>query len=251
MEQVFAKAAQESVQQKMYTLVDQGRELAPPGLVYLRASNKDWEDPVRALMRRAFAVILWLPPGLEPGKSFNWEIEQIVEAGLQDRTIIVLPPPNKKMAYQRAVKQAAILLAAMETTTGKTAQADPLRVQHYEGKLGDGTITMKFVKAQDGDGLGLMRLSIPERRRLTWQRLILNVLLFWVMAWYGIVYFWDRRKNGRVNVFAYEQRLASLLTIIRKELAGRPFSARYPGYEPDPGAETVAGRPSADLTREG
>lgn len=29
---------------------------------------------------------------------------------------------------------------------------------------------------------------------------------------------------------AYEQGLIKLLAVIRKELAGQPFSARYPGY---------------------
>ncbi len=51
-----------------------------------------------------------------------------------------------------------------------------------------------------------------------------------MMAWYGFVYFSDGRRNGRVNVLAYEQGLIKLLAVIRKELAGQPFSARYPGY---------------------
>jgi hypothetical protein len=66
---------------------------------------------------------------------------------------------------------------------------------------------------------------VAEPRPLAWQRAIRNVLLFWMMAWYGFVYFSDRRRNGRVNVSAYEQGLIKLLAVIRKELAGQPFSA--------------------------
>jgi hypothetical protein len=246
MEQVFAEAAHKTVQQKLYALVDQSRELAPPGAVYVRVPNVNWQDAVLALMRRAYAVILWLPAGQDLRESFNWEIEQIVLAGLQDRTIIVMPPPNEKATYQRAVKQAAVLLAAMETATGKTALADPLRVQHYEGMLGDRTIAMKFAAAKDGNDPQLIRRLIADRRPLTWQRMIRNVLLFWVMAWYGFAYFRDRRRNGRVNVWTYEWGVTSLLTIIRKELAGQPFLARYPSYRPDLSAETVTARPSAE-----
>jgi len=239
-EQVFASAAQEAVQQKLYTLVDQDRRLAPPGMVYMRARNDDWRDAVLALVQRAYAVILWLPPGQEIRSSLSWEIEQIVRAGLQTRTIIVLPPPNEKATYQRGIQQAAILLAAMETAAGKTEQADPLRVQHYVSLLGDRTLTMKFVNTVAG--LRLIRQEIPERRHLTWQRAVLNVLLAWVLAWYAFSYFRDRRRNGRVNVLAYELALTSLLGLIRKELAGEPFSSRYRSY----GARDVVGDRPAD-----
>jgi hypothetical protein len=230
MEQVFAGAAQTAAKQKVYALVDQGRELAPPGPVYVQVRNADWQKAIQELIGRAYFIILWLPAGQAVRESFNWEVEQIVQGGLQKRTIIVMPPPNNKTSHQRAVKQAAVLLATMETVTGEAEQADPLRVRHYEEMLGDRATTMKFVTAEDGTGLRLVRRMVAEPRPLTWQRAIRNVLLFWMMAWYGFVYFSDRRRNGRVNVLAYEQGLIKLLAVIREELAGQPFSARYPGY---------------------
>jgi hypothetical protein len=245
MEQVFAGAAQKAVQQKVYALVDQRRQLAPPGPVYVRVPNADWQDAISTLTKRAYVVYLWLPAGQEVRESLNWEIEQIVQAGLQKRTIIVMPPPNNKVAHQRAVKQAALLLAAMETVTGRADQADPLRVQHYEGMLGDRATTMKFVTAEDGTGLRLVRRMVAEPKPLTWQRAIRNVLLCWLLPIYILIYS-DRRRNSRVNVLAYEQGLIKLLAAIRNELAGLPFSARYPGYEPGAGAEAVAGQRPAE-----
>jgi hypothetical protein len=241
MEQVFAEAARKAAKQKVYALVDQRRELAPPGPVYVRVANADWRNAVSKLMKRAYVVFLWLPAGLDVRESLNWEIEQIVQAGLQKRTIIVMPPPNNKAAHQRAVKQAALLLAAMETVTGKAEEADPLRVQHYEGMLGDWAITMKFVTAEDGTGLRLVRRMVAEPKPLTWQRAIRNVLLCWLLPVYILIYS-DRRRNGRVNVLAYEQGLMQLLAAIRNELVGQPFSARYPDYEPGATAETVTGQ---------
>lgn len=245
-EQVFASAVQKTLRQKLYTVVDQRRELAPPGPVYLKAPNDNWQDPVLKLMQRAYAVILWLPAGQDLRPSFSWEIEQIVRAGLQRRTIIVLPSPNDKVAYRRAGQQAAVLLAALEMATGDTTQVNPLRVRHYEDMVGDKTLTMKFIAAPDGDGLQLIRRWIAEPPRLTWQRLLKNVLLSWLLAWYGMAVLWDRRRNGRVNVLAYEQGVTYFLASIRKLMANQPFSARYPNHESASGAETAPGRQSAD-----
>ena len=231
MERVFAEAAQKAAKQKVYALVDQRRKLAPPGPVYVRVVDTEWKGAISKLMTRAYAVFLWLPAGQDVRESLNWEVEQIVQAGLQKRTIIVMPPPNNKAAHQQAVKHAARLLAAMETVEGKAEQADPLRVQHYEGMLGDRATTMKFVTAEDGTGLRLVRRMVAEPRTLTWQRAIRNVLLCWLLPVYILIYS-DRRRNGRVNVLAYEQGLMKLLAAIQNELAGQPFSARYPGYEP-------------------
>ena len=227
MEQVLAVATQKTAKQKVYALVDQKRELAPPGPVYVRAPDDDWQEAIRALMRRAYAVILWLPPDQDVRRSFNWEIEQVVLDRLQTRTIIVLPPPDKKMAYQRGVNQAALLLATMETATGQAVHADPLRVQHYAGVLGNNTITMKFVRAQDGEGLRLIRRFVGELPRLTWQQVLVNLPLLWLSP-----LVWDPRRKKRINALVYENGLGNLLTIVGKELADQPFSARYPSNEP-------------------
>jgi hypothetical protein len=242
MEQVLAVAVEKTAKQKMYALVDQKRELAPPGPVYVRAPDDDWQEPIRDLMRRAYAVILWLPPDQDLRPSFNWEIEQIVLGRRQTRTIIVLPPPDHKVAYQRGVKQAAALLAAMETTTGKVTQADPLRVQHYEGVLGDNTITAGFSKALDGDGLRLMRRYAKELPRLTWQQLLVNLPLLWLSP-----LVWDARRKRRINAVVYESGLSQLLAIVGKELANQPFSLRYPSHEPGSRTETAAHAQVAEL----
>jgi hypothetical protein len=245
MEQVLAEAVRKAAQQKVYALVDQHRELAPPGPVYVRVPNADWQEAIRKLMKRAYAIFLWLPAGQEVRDGLSWEIEQIVQAGLQKRTIILMPPPNNKAAHQRAVKDAALLLAAMETATGKMTEADPLRVQYYQGMLGDRATTMKFVAAEDGTGLRLVRRMVAEPKRLTWQRAVRNVLLCWLLPVYILV-FSDLRRNGRVNVLAYEQGLVKLLAAIRNELAGQPFSARYPNYQPGVTAGPVPGSQSIE-----
>jgi hypothetical protein len=247
MEQVFAVAAQKAAKQKVYALVDQRRKLAPPGPVYVRVKDADWQDAIRKLLRRAYAVFLWLPAGQDVREHLNWEVERIVEAGLQKRTIIVMPRPNDKAAHRRAVGQAAQLLAALETTGEKAEKADPLRVQHYENLLGDRVATMKFVAAEGGTGLRLVQRMVAEPTPLTWQRAIRNVLLCWLLPIY-ILIFSDRRRNGRVNVLAYEQGLIKLVAAIREELAGQPFSVRYPDYKPGATAETVGGyRPTEPL----
>jgi hypothetical protein len=245
MEQVFAEAARQALGQKVYALVDQSRKLAPPGPVFVRVEHANWHDPVSKLLERAYVVFLWLPAGQEVRESLKWEVEQIVKAGLQKRTIIVMPPPSDKAAHRQAVKQAALLLAAMETVEGKAEQADPLRLQHYEGMLGDRATTMKFVTAEDETGLRLVRRMVAEPKPLTWQRAIRNVLLCWLLPGY-ILIFSDQRRNGRVNVLAYEQGLMKLLGAIRNELADQPFSARYPHYELAASNEAVTGQQPAE-----
>jgi hypothetical protein len=235
MEQVLAVATQNAAQQKTYALVDQHRELAPPGPVYVQAPDADWQEAILALMRRAYAVILWLPPDQEVRPSVTWEIEQLVLAGLQTRTIIVLPSPDQKAAHQHSVKQAATLLATLETATGQAGHADPLRVQHYEGMLRDSTITMKLCRTRDGDGLELAHRYVKDLPRLTWQQLLVNLPLLWLSP-----LVWDPRRKKRINAVVYESGVASLLTIVGKELYGLPFSARYPSHEPGPRAETAA-----------
>lgn len=245
MEQVFAVSAQKAVKQKVYALVDPGRKLAPPGPVYVKVDPAEWESAVGNLVQRAYVVFIWLPAGQDVRPGLSTEVEQIVQAGLQKRTIIVLPSPDKKAAHQRAVEQAARLLAAMETAEGKVEQADPLRRQHYEGLLGDRAITMRFATGKDGTGMQLAHRMVANRRPLTWQRVIRNVLLCWLLPVY-IMVFADQRRNSRVNAWTYEESLVKHLSAIRSELAGQSFSDRYPGYEPGATAETVAGRRDPD-----
>jgi hypothetical protein len=252
MEQVFAQATQRAAKQRVYALVDQGRQLAPPGAVYVQVKDGTWQTAITAMLERAYFVILWLPAGQNVRKHVQWEINEIVRLGLQKRTIIVMPPPNNKAAYRLGVKNAAELLAFMETATGEAKAADPLRQQFYKEYLGDRTIVMKFVQAADGSGLTLARRMIAERKPLTWQRAVYNVLLSWLFNWYSFSYWSDRWRNGRVNALSYEQGMIKLLAVIGVELKGQPFAARYPHYQPRKGKGTPAADPevAAGLPRE-
>lgn len=202
LEQVIARSVHRALQQKTYALVDQSRKFAPPGPVYVRAPDQNWQAAVLPLIQQAHSVILWLPPGQDLRESFNWEVEQIVRCGLQRRTIIVLPPPDQQAdAYRRAGEQAAILLATLETPSGKVAEADKLNILHYKDQLGDQTVMAKFEMAEEGDRQLLVRwfVQYPSRK-------------------------WRLRKP-RVDASVYENGLVELLTGMEKEVTGPGFPA--------------------------
>ena len=131
MEQVLAVAAEKTAKQKMYALVDQKRELAPPGPVYVRAPDDGWQKPIRDLMRRAYAVILWLPPDQDLHPSFNWEIEQVALDRLQTRTIIVLPPPiTRRRTSGASSRQQSCGLSQLLAIVGKELAGQPFSVRY-------------------------------------------------------------------------------------------------------------------------
>lgn len=205
LEQVIARSVHRAVQQKTYALVDQSRKVAPPGPVYVRAPDQNWQAAVLPLIQHAHSVILWLPPGQDLRESFNWEVEQIVRGGLQRRTIIVLPPPDQQAdAHRRAVEQAAVLLATMETPSGKAAEADQLNILYYEDKIGDQTLMMKFQLADEGDRQQLVRWFVQYSPR----------------KW--------RLRKPRVDASVYENGLVELLTGMEKEVTGPGFPADHP-----------------------
>jgi hypothetical protein len=208
MEQVISRSAQRALGHKTYALVDQKRKIAPPGPVYVRAPDADWQAAVLPFIQRAHSVILWLPPGQKLRGSFNWEIEQIVQSGLQHRTIIVLPPPDQQIdSYREAVGQAALLVSTMETASGRTSEADEEKIRCYAGELGDKTIAMRLEAAKGEASKVLMRWFVMEPGR-RWR--------FW---------------RSRVDASLYENGLADLLTDIEKDLAGEPLLCRYPSLE--------------------
>jgi hypothetical protein len=210
MEQVIASSARQALQLDTYALVDQNRELAPPGPVYMRAPNESWQEAVLPLVQRAHSIILWLAPGQDLRASFHWEVEQIVRAGRQFRTIIVLPPPDQQAdVYRQAVSQATILLAALESDTGKVADAAPSHVRHYQDMLGGNTLMAKFEPpAEAGSDAVLRRWYSTGRRK-----------------WWG--------GKMPLDVASYEKGLVLLITRTEGELAGMPFPARYPSRRPD------------------
>jgi hypothetical protein len=218
MEQVIARSARQALRLDTYALVDQNRKLAPPGPVYVRAPDESWQEAVLALVQRAHSIILWLAPGQDLRASFHWEVEQIVQARRQFRTIIVLPPPDQQAdAYQQAVNQATVLLAAMESDTGKLADADPVYVRHYQDMLADNTLMAKFEAAEGGSGAVLRRWYATGRRK-----------------WWG--------GKMPLDVSAYEKGLVFLITRTEGELAGQPFTARYPSRQPGDQDRTAAER---------
>lgn len=219
MEQVIARSARKALRLDTYALVDQNRKLAPPGPVYVRAPDESWQEAVLALVQRAHSIILWLAPGQDLRASFHWEVEQIVQARRQFRTIIVLPPPDQQAdAYRQAVNQATVLLAALESDTGKLADADQVCVRHYQDMLGDNTLMAKFeAAAAGGSGAVLRRWYTTGRRK-----------------WWG--------GKMPLDVSAYERGVAYLITCAEGELGDQSFSARYPSRQPDDQDRTAAER---------
>ena len=204
-EQVIAKSAATCLGLKAYALADQNRTLAPPGPVFLRTSHDNWRGDISAMIGRAYAIFIILPPNQLLRESFTWEIEQITRAGLQARTVILLPPENQDRAgYARAVKQAALLTVAMETATGKTSDANPFLVRQRETRLAaDHCHVMTFQRSP---------------RRWTWWRPV------------------DppgkrrgfRRRKPVIITRTYLSALAEVLQGIKHDLADLPFAARYP-----------------------
>lgn len=210
MEQVIARAARQALQLDTYALVDQNRKLAPPGPVYLRAPNESWQEAVLPLVQRADSIILWLAPGQDLRASFHWEVEQIVQAGQRFRTIIVLPPPDQDAdMYRQAIGQATVLLAALESDTGKVANADPARICHYQDTIGDNTLMAAFEMPVEGGSNATLRRWYSTGRRRSWGRKV------------------------RLGAFNYEGGLESLMAPAEEKSAAMPSTAQYLSRQPD------------------
>jgi len=209
LEQIIAQAAERTLSQKTYAMVDQDKLLAPPGPVYMRAPHRDWQDAVGALIRRSYAIFLVLPANQELRDSFNWEIEQIIANELQSRTVIILPPHDPDPAgFARSIRQAAVLAAAMDGIAGTMAAAHPPAARRYETQLAaEKPLMIKFAKPDRDSNNSLLRwvaVDPPGTKR--------------------------RVFPGKVKVTAntYSDALGKALTVIHRELAGTSFSARYP-----------------------
>jgi hypothetical protein len=201
MEQVIARSARQALRLDTYALVDQNRELAPPGPIYLRASNESWQKAVLPLVQHADSIILWLAPGQDLRASFHWEVEQIVQARQRFRTIIVMPPPDQdEDVYRQAIGQAAVLLAALESDTGQVAAVDPVRVRHYQDTLGDNTLMAKFETPVEGGSDATLKRWYSMGRR----------------SWRG---------KARLGAFVYEKGLVSLMPRAEEEPAAMSSTA--------------------------
>jgi hypothetical protein len=214
LEQVIAKSAADVLGQRAYALVDQTRTFAPPGPAYMRAPLEDWRGSVSALIRRAFFIFIILPPNQELRDSFTWEIEQIVLNGLQTRTVIVLPPEDQDPAgFTRAVSQAAVLTATMETASGKESDALSIAIWQYETEFTASRSFMMAFRRDPGNLSNRLRhwtpVDPPDRRRLRLRR----------------------KKKPVVVARTYSDALQVILAGTKNELAGKSFSDRYPYHQ--------------------
>ncbi|MEU6328106.1 hypothetical protein ABZ851_12605 [Streptomyces sp. NPDC047049] len=121
LEQVTARALLRHHDMAAYTLVDAAVRYSPPGPVYLRSPDEDWQDHVAALVGQAAHIVLLLAPGREMRPSLAWEIELIRRCGLQHRVTIAFPPCGRKGTYDpshlTARNNAEQILAMLELTS--------------------------------------------------------------------------------------------------------------------------------------
>jgi hypothetical protein len=202
-EQVIARAAKKTpLGLTTYAIVDQNRRIAPPGPVYLRAPHDKWKSVVHTLVRRAHSIVLILPPGQDIRDSFNWEIDQLTQHGLQSRVTVVLPPdflyPDH---YPKAFHQACVLVAALEGFARSIDEVVSLRVHDLEVSITERTHVLKYCRSDP--------MKDPELR------------------WWYI----RKRKipmgNAGWSLF-YFRALGAAFETTRKELSCLGFAARYP-----------------------
>jgi hypothetical protein len=114
-EQAVGDAVRAATGLPCYAVVDQSRLLSPPGLVFLRAKDGEWQEAVSALIRRAHSIVLILPPRTPLRAGFRWEIKQIAAADLQERVLLFLPPVRHRAKDPEYVGRARSLLTDLLT----------------------------------------------------------------------------------------------------------------------------------------
>ncbi|SDC37483.1 hypothetical protein SAMN05660690_1167 [Geodermatophilus telluris] len=209
MEQVVATAVSESLRMPTYAIVDQSVTLAPPGLTFVRVADDQWKAVVSRLIRRAHTVVLLLGRDKEIGAGFAWEIEHLVQSGISSRVVLTLPPPDQdEYSHQRALHQAAVLLALL-TSTGDLSGLERFRVLEYEMQLPPTTLV---VATTETSAIRLWHLkdSATTPRAGLWNR---------VKAYRGPVH---------VTNLQYKGAMSEALAETEKQLRGNSFSARYP-----------------------
>jgi hypothetical protein len=185
-----------------YAIVDQNRTLAPPGPIYLRSPNAEWQKPASALIRRAHTIAILLPPGQDLRRALEWELQEIIRLHRQTRVIIVLPPSDRReYDHAKCRRQAGVLLAALEGPPSGFRNVSAQRVEHYLAEIPEKALVVKVLK----NGGALFWYSEPRR----WRRIASDT---------------------------YTGALEEALDANEEEFAGRGFSARYgqPGPRPGP-----------------
>ncbi len=114
LEQVVAQATRTAQGLRAYALVDQKRRLAPPGPVFLRSPDDQWQIPIQEMIKRAHTIVIMLPPKQELRAAMSWELQQITGGLRQSRVILVLPPFDKRRShYPQARRQLGAMLAVL------------------------------------------------------------------------------------------------------------------------------------------
>src|SRR4051794_22466063 len=118
MEQVVGRASGRARSVQTYAIVDTNVLLAPPGLVFMSAPHDQWQMVAAQLIARAHTIVLIVPEkSRADAEGFRWELEQIVDYGLQSRVVVVLPPPGRRNRPERAaVAQARSIVATLAGT---------------------------------------------------------------------------------------------------------------------------------------
>lgn len=138
MEQLVTRAARTVLDMDTYGIVDQRTMFAPPGPILMRAADDIWQEVAQRLISRAHVIVLILPPDRDFGDGFVWEIEQIRQAGVTSRVVIVLPPCDQDSeAYEAALRRACVLLALLD------GELDHFKVHEYELMLPSGTLVIR------------------------------------------------------------------------------------------------------------
>jgi hypothetical protein len=213
LEQVIARAVREELGQVLYAVVDQTRELAPPGPAYLRAPHHDWRGAVQAMILRAHTIVILVPLDQDLRADFEWELAEIVKARRQARVILVLPPPDQdRDAAGRVRRRAAAVAAALEQS--RRLSSVPARdVERIDAGLPPDVLVLR------------LRRYGPEFRVDPWFAVPGR------STWLQRLWLLPTRAPGtaRVGSGTYLDCLRPALAACEDQLAGLSFESRYVG----------------------
>jgi len=77
---------------KTLALVDQSETHAPPGPLFLRTTDDEWQMRIRQLLSIATRIVIVIPPGFSISSGLQVEVDFIRELGMRDRTVVVAAP---------------------------------------------------------------------------------------------------------------------------------------------------------------
>jgi hypothetical protein len=203
MEQIVTAAARTARRLPTYAIVDTNVSTAPPGLTFLSTPDDDWQMVADQLISRAHTIVLIVPTNARSGAGFRWEVERIVDRGLQSRVLVVLPPPVRRRRPDRdALIEARAIISQL---SGATAQL------HVAGA--PSSLTAVFP-----DDALVVRPIIHARAARYW---------FPVAPKRTLILRRQRRKI-LVSDITYHTSLVPAICEIEAEMLDWSFQARYP-----------------------